>query len=191
VIDSPGPGDERFLSTLEAMKTLRILCICFAALAICSCNNSAKQEKSDKQPVDSFTATLKEQPIGKEKLHISLPADYSIRQKGGADFMVYYFDRADSTIKSDFSGGLYIGSAPSEFPPTDLTCQSSKIERMILQSLAVWRVYNCGDSSFFAQTVLDNTSGKEGSKKLHAFGKGKSQADLDKMMKIFATLTEK
>lgn len=168
------------------MKRINQLGLFFIAATLVCCNNAGKKKTTD-QAFDGFTSSLKETKVEGD-LYISLPETYSIRHKGGPDFMVYYWGPADSTAKAEYSGGIYLGNFPSEFPPTNDSCKSSTLKGKILDNEPDWKVFTC-DSSFFLQTIIDN-KGDKSADKLHAFGKGVVGSE-DNVMKVFATLKRK
>ena len=169
------------------MKKMIRLFLFLIAPVFFSCNNSVKKKTGTDNVIDSFTSTLKENKVEGE-LYISLPETYSVRHKGGADFMVYYLGPADSTVVPSFSGGIYLGNFPSEFPATNDSCKTSSIKGKILDNAPEWKIFTC-DSSFFLQTIIDN-KGDKSADKLHAFGKG-IVGNEEKVLKMFATLKRK
>jgi hypothetical protein len=162
------------------MKKLSLpLFITFAFVLSCTNNN---KEKSN----DPFISSLSESSLGNTGYKVSIPKDYTIRQKGGEDFMVYYITTNDSTIKAAFSAGMYFGDAPTEFSTPADSCNISTSNYKILGKDQSWKQYNCSDSLFFVQTIIDNKN-KQGSK-IHAFGRGTSRENLKKVMDIFSTM---
>ena len=169
------------------MRTISNLALYFIILSFFSCNGSDRKSTETGHFVDSFTGGLKEKKIV-DDLYISLPESYSIRKKSGPDFSVYYFGPADSTIKADFSGGIYLGNFPQEFTAANDSCKNSSIKGKILDDAPNWKIFTC-DSSFFLQTIIEN-KGDKSADKLHAFGKG-TVGNEEKVLKVFATLKRK
>jgi hypothetical protein len=146
-----------------------------------SCKSTGQKKDSN----DPFITSLVEKKIGSSDFHISLPADYSVRQKGGPDFTVYYFSTADSTVKPAFSGGMYLGNFSTEFPPVNDSCKTTSIKSALMGKERDWKLFSC-DSSFFVQTMIDNKK-DESASRIHAFGRGNTKEDIQKMLKIFST----
>jgi len=118
---------------------------------------------------------------------ISIPRDYSIKEKEGPDFTVFYFAPTDTTVKDKFSGGIYFGNYPSKFGSPNDTCKSEIITGDILDGHTDWTVYTCG-KDFSIQTITASKSGQGWNNRIHAFGHGKSKSELFKMLKIYSTL---
>jgi hypothetical protein len=162
------------------MKSSTILFAAFVFLSSCKSTPTGKDATND-----SFLSGLVKQHISTSGFSISLPADYKIRQKEGPDFTVYYFAPADSTLKAAFTGGMYLGNFPSEFGPENDSCKSSTIKAILLGKERDWKSFSC-DSSFFAQTIVDNKDGD--ATKVHVFGRGTTAENLNRMIRIFSTL---
>jgi hypothetical protein len=162
------------------MKSSTILFAAFVFLSSCKSTPAGKEATND-----PFLSGLQKQPISNSGFEISLPTDYKIRQKQGADFTVYYFAPADSTLKAAFTGGMYLGNFPSEFGAESEGCKTSTIKGMLLGKEREWKLFSC-DSSFFAQTIVDNKD--ESAAKVHVFGRGTSADNLNRMIRIFSTL---
>jgi hypothetical protein len=136
---------------------------------------------------DSFLKDLSEKRIGDSKFKISLPRDYSIKEKRGEDFSVYYFNPIDSTNKDSLSGGIYFGNYPSEFKPDNDSCKIEKINSKLLNHSAEWKVYDC-NNQFSLQTIVTNDKNEGWDELIHAFGSCKSKEDLIKLLLIYSTM---
>ncbi len=148
---------------------------------------SCKQKNQTPGPDNAFVKTLKEQAVGNSGFLVSLPENYSVRQKGGADFKVYYFAPADSTLTALFTAGIYLGNFPTEFSPASDSCKTATTREKLLGKNAEWKIFSC-DSSFFVQAIVDNKYSEGWNSKLHAFGKGSVAADKEKVFTILSTL---
>lgn len=152
-----------------------------------SCNNS--NQKTDIL-TQNFLDSLVEKQVGQLSYYISIPAKYNLTEKEGPDFSVFYFADSDTTAMTGFSGGMYFGNHPSEFPPGNDLCNVRTIESPILGSNSSWTIYEC-DGEFAVQTIVDSKSGKGWNSQIHVFGHGKSKEDLDKILAIYSTLRKK
>jgi len=157
----------------------RFLLFILLATSVFSCKNDDKKQDNNN---NAFVRSLKENKVGNSGLTVSLPADYTVREKGGEDFKVYYLMPADTTILPAFAGGIYIGVSPSEFPPNGSNCKTDSLKSKLLDGEPQWKKFSC-DSSLFIQTIIDHNNTK-----IHAFGKGKTEADLKKVLDIYSTL---
>lgn len=157
----------------------QFILIVFLVGSLFSCKNGDK--KQDKNSIE-FINSLKENKIGNSGLTVSLPANYTVREKGGEDFRVYYLMPADTTILPAYAGGIYIGAAPSEFTPSGTNCKTDSLRSKLLDGDPQWKKFSC-DSSYFIQTIITHKDSR-----MHAFGKGKTESDLKKVLDIFSTL---
>ncbi len=69
------------------------------------------------------------QPAGAPVLLIDLPLGYSLERRQGADFEVYYIQRARDTRGAPPKDGMgiYVGHAPSFSPPRDARTRSALV----------------------------------------------------------------
>jgi hypothetical protein len=103
-----------------------------------ACNGATKQTI----PADSpFKKSLVQKEVVGTYYLISLPAKYMIKESRGVDFSVYYFYPADTTNKTAFQGGFYLGNAPGGFE-VDTLCKQEDRNGYILGSNEKWSVYN-------------------------------------------------
>ncbi|MBS1542513.1 MAG: hypothetical protein JST14_02670 [Bacteroidetes bacterium] len=119
--------------------------------------------------------------------YISMPNKYSITEKEGPDFSVFYFADSGTTSATSISGGMYFGNFPSEFPPKSDSCKVRTMDSQILGNKSSWTIYEC-DREFAIQTIVESNSGEGWNSQIHAFGHGKSKEDLDKILAIYSTL---
>lgn len=120
--------------------------------------------------------------IGKTEYYVSLPDSYAVREKGGADYTVYYFMPQDTLAKPVFAAGMYIGNYPSEFEPSGSNCKVDSVSSDLLDTARKWKLFIC-DSSWFVQTIF-----KTDSSSIHAFGKGNDSVSMRKALAIFETI---
>lgn len=126
--------------------------------------------------------------------YISLPPDFCIKRVEGSDFVVYYFNPADTTHRDTFSFGLYIGNFPSGFKQSDEHCNKEVLIGNLLAKPCKWGIYHCNDH-YFIETIIENgdiNTGEEwpilrSDEKIHAFGNSKKKEDLDTILEIFST----
>jgi hypothetical protein len=163
------------------MKNYFILLFTICLFTIFAC-----ERKQSKKTIDTFKSTLIEKQLPNTKFFISIPADYFIREQEGPDFSLYYFLPTDTLKPSKYSGGLYLGYAPSEFQPD--SCKAYIQKSVILKSNREWTINNCKEGYTIQTIVSDN---KDSGLKIHAFGNSKNKEDINKVLKIFSTLKHK
>lgn len=153
-------------------------------LVFLSCKDNSQKGNEVKQ---TFLDSLVEEQIGGMNYYISLPINFSIEKKEGPDFSVFYFANTDTTAANSFSGGMYFGNHPSEFPPENDSCKVETIDSKILAESSTWTVYKC-NGEFLAQTIVDSRSDERWNNQIHVFGHAKKEVDLDKVLAIYSTL---
>ena len=174
---------------MKTIDKLPFYCI-FAIVFISSCVNFHNQKYDANRTDESFTKSLKEKQIGNSNFYISIPTDYSIKENRGPDFSTFYIIPTDTTIKGDFSCGLYFGNFPSLFPPDNNNCKTETVKSEILNKNKEWTVYVYGND-YSIQTIVENKKNEGWNEKVHAFGHGKSVTEVDKILKIYSTLRTK
>lgn len=172
--------------TLTKFLIVTIMTIQF----LCSCNNLDQAQVNNVKTKNSFKNTLVETQISHTNFYISLPSDYTITSKDGPDFSVYYFSPTDTTIKADFSGGLYFGNFPSEFEKDNDSCITTTLKSKILETNAEWTIYKC-NSEYTLQTIIDSKSGEGWNARIHSFGNAKSEEEMYKVLDIYSTLKQR
>ncbi|GHT78549.1 hypothetical protein FACS189464_2190 [Bacteroidia bacterium] len=173
--------------------------VLFLALTLIACTPTAKNKSADNNnppPSDTFKASLSEMQLEeslysilKSRFYISLPKNYAIEPMYGEDFTVYYFHPADTALKNALTGGIYFGNHPSFHSGKEKT-ETRKAP--ILGKTRKWEI-TLGDSVYNVQTVFEQSRiGKwydDGWQVyIHAFGQAQSQAEIDQLLSIFATL---
>ncbi|WP_286840838.1 MULTISPECIES: hypothetical protein [Sphingobacterium] len=147
--------------------------------------------KSVDHSVDTtFVKSLEERQLGGSKYSISLPTDYAMNETNGEDFSVYHFYPADTTDHTGFSGGLYFGNHPSQFPAKSRSCKTEHLKIEIFGQDVSWTIYNCNED-YSIQSIMYSKSGEGWNELVHMFGKAKSTKDLDKLLFIFKTMKKK
>ncbi|MFY9311036.1 MAG: hypothetical protein WAQ28_18480 [Bacteroidia bacterium] len=174
-------------STLSTLLCLPL----FFVLASCSDSMKDAQTADTETQTDSTTRILlTEVPVGKSNYLISIPENYVLTENEGPDFYVYYINPSDSTDTLSFTAGMYFGNHPSKFKPLNDSCITDVMNGIILESNTDWTVYNC-KGSYSAQTIADSKSDEGWNALVHAFGNGRSEADVHQVIDIFATLRKK
>jgi hypothetical protein len=143
--------------------------------SLIACNSSDKKD-------NKYIGSLKETPIGNSGLKISIPANYTVRTKGGPDFIVYYFTPTDSTIVAPYSAGMYIGDFPTEFTATSDSCKTDSVKGQLFGTERIYKRFYC-DSTYLVQIIADHNKSK-----LHVFGKSRSEDGIRKVLEIFSTV---
>ncbi len=121
---------------------------------------------------------------------VSLPTDYAMDEINGEDFSVYSFYSADTTNHTGFSGSIYFGNHPSQFPAKSKSCKTENLKSEILDQNVNWTIYDCNEGNSI-QTIMDSKSGEGWNQLIHVFGNAKSNKDLDKLLFIFTTMKKK
>ncbi len=148
------------------------------AIVIISSLVACKDVPGEKDKKTKSTETR----IGKTEYFVTLPDSYAVREKGGADYTVYYFMPQDTLAKPVYAGGLYIGHSPMEFEPSGSNCLVDSVSSNLLDKARNWKIFIC-DSSWFVQTII-----KDSSSSIHAFGKGNDSLSMRKALAIFETI---
>lgn len=130
---------------------------------------------------------LVERALGKTGFFVSLPSTYTLRSTDAADFLVYYFTPTDTTVHTQFTGGIYLGGHPQGVDSAAAGCQVRRVPATLLGRPATWRVQRCA-TGYTLNAVFDSQSGQEWSPVINAFGEAKSVAELRQLLAIFATL---
>ncbi|WP_293901792.1 hypothetical protein [Sphingobacterium sp. UBA5670] len=172
------------------MKIQLTMIVLLTTLTLPSCGQN-NDHKAVHNSVDiTFIKSLEERQLGESKYSIYLPTDYAIGETNGEDFSVYYFNPADTTNHTGFSGGLYFGNHPSQFPAKSKSCKTEHLKNEIFDQDVSWTIYNCnGDYSI--QSIIYSKSGEGWNEMIHMFGNAKSTKDLDKLLFIFKTMKKK
>ena len=116
---------------------------------------------------------------------ISVWNGYSIEEKNGPDFTIYYLYPTDTTKKLYGNGGIYFGGYPQRI-------RSERDKKLIKDSLLngtllgrkiMWTIFDYGNS-LSAETVLELGAHD----KISAFASGQSYSDIDSLIRTFESL---
>lgn len=126
--------------------------------------------------------------LGDTGLFLTLPSGFALKTTNAADFLVYYFAPADTTVQADFSGGLYLGSQP-QGDVTDTTggCRTRRATAVLLGRPATFVIHRCA-TGYTVSSVFASRSGRGWDAQVDAFGEAKSAAGLRQLLAVFATL---
>ena len=139
------------------------------------------------RPPAAPAPSLVEQALGNSGFFVSLPRTYTLKSTDAADFLVYYFAPADTTVKTSFTGGLYLGGHPQGEGPAAAGCQVRRVPTTLLGRPATWRIQRC-TTGYTLNAVFESHSDQGWSPLINAFGEAKSAAELRQLLAIFATL---
>lgn len=165
-----------------------------AALSLSACQPDQPPKASQAPvvgpaaPVVASPPPLVEQPLGKTDFYLSIPARFALKTTDGPDFLVYYFAPADTTVRADFSGGLYLGGHPQEDETDTIAgCQTRRVAVPMLGHPATFTIHRCA-TGYTVNSVFDSHSGRGWDAQVNAFGEAKSAAGLRQLLAVFATL---
>jgi len=131
---------------------------------------------------------LVEQRLGTTNFYLSLPPGFALKATNAADFLVYYFAPADTTVRADFTGGLYLGNQPQgDEPDSAAGCRTRRAAVTLLGHPATFSIQRCA-TGYALSSVFDSHSGRSWDGQANAFGEAKSAAGLRQLLTIFATL---
>lgn len=142
------------------------------------------------KPVASVVASppLMEQPLGKTDFYLSIPSGFALKTTDAADFLVYYFAPADTTVRADFTGGLYLGNQPQGNEANTMPgCQTRRAAVTVMGRPVTFAIRRCA-TGYTINSVFDSHSGRTWDGQANAFGEAKSAAGLRQLLAIFATL---
>lgn len=178
-------------------KTKLTISLVLMALLLISCQGYKNKNSENALTDDLYTNNdltddlyleeLVERQLEKSKFFISIPADYTIEVKDGADFYVCYFYSADTNVEASFNGGIYFGNHPDGFSKDGDSCKTENTKSTILYQNADWKIYNCNEK-YSVQTIIENYKTEGWDDLIHAFGHANSKADLIKLMTVFKTI---
>jgi hypothetical protein len=165
-----------------------------AALGLAGCrenDHSAASRTAAKIPADTLAASplpMREQQLGTTGFYLTLPSGFALKATNAADFLVYYFAPADTTVRADFTGGLYLGTQPQGDEPDSIAgCRTRRAATILLGHPATFSVRRCA-TGYAISSVFDSHSGRAWDAQANAFGEAKSAAGLRQLLAVFATL---
>src|SRR5690348_15655304 len=109
----------------------------FAIISFLSLSCKENNQK-DNIVTQNFMDSLIEMQVGQMNYYISLPTKFEIKEKEGPDFSVFYFAESDTTALTSFSGGMYFGNFPHQFPPKNDSCKIKTIDSQVLEKKLSW-----------------------------------------------------
>lgn len=148
-----------------------------------------KSSKELPPPAAAPAPPLVEKALGTSGFFVSLPGTYALKSTDAADFVVYYFAPADTTVQTSFTGGIYFGGHPQGDNKVAADCQVRRVPATLLGRSATWRVQRCA-TGYTLSAVFDSHSGQGWSPLINTFGEAKSAAELRQLLAIFATLRQ-
>lgn len=173
-------------------RTIRLLAGA-AVLGVTACQSpdqpaaAVRPAKAQSQPAAPPAPELVEQALGKTGFFVSLPSTYALKSTDAADFLVYYFAPADTTVRTHFTGGIYFGGHPQGIDSAAAGCQVRRVPATLLGRPATWRVQRCA-TGYALDAVFDSHSAEDWNPLINTFGEAKSAAELRQLLAIFATL---
>jgi len=170
---------KKFKSTL----LLLTIVLMFGANA---CINSEKRKFID----SAFKKSLIEQKVKGTNYTIQLPDTYQIKERRGVDFSVYYFSPSDTTNKTSFRGGFYLGNNGAGFGRDYDSCETRTVSSVILNVEENWSLYDC-NGKYHIEIITDSKTGLDWATMLHAFGRADSEIELKKLLEVYSTLEVK
>ena len=173
---------------------------CAALLGVCALNlvgcrgndqPAANIAIVPKAPVDTVATRalpMVEHQLGETDFYLSLPRGFALKSTNAADFLVYYFAPADTTVQADFTGGLYLGTQPQgDVTDTTAGCQTRSAATTLAGQPATFTIHRCA-AGYSISSVFDPRSGRGWDAQSNAFGDAKSAAGLRQLLAVFATL---
>ena len=151
----------------------------------CSCRSLEGRRNDTARQQSGLSSRLTLQ-LGKSAFYLSLPPDYQIKEINGIDFTVYYFQPKDSTHTSMGKGGIYVGGHPGRRGAEGDNCIAGNRPGVMLNKLVSWDTYSCTSKAFMETIVAVDPY-----LKIHAFGEAKDKQELEKLLPVFSSLTQK
>jgi len=158
-----------------------VLIFLFITLLLFSCNSRTTNSIDTNSTRQKITKKLSSNSDYK----ISIWNDYSIEEKNGPDFTVYYLYPTDTTKKLFGNGGIYFGGHPQRIRPDGekKLIKDSLLNGNLLGKKTTWTIFDYG-SSLSAETILELGDYD----KVSAFAYGHSYSDIDSLIKTLESL---
>jgi len=129
-----------------------------------------------------------EQRLGDTDFYLTLPTGFRVKSTNAADFLVYYFAPADTTVRADFTGGLYFGSQPQgDVTDTTSGCRTRRATMLLLGRPTPVTIHRCA-TGYTVSSVFASRSGRGWDAQVDAFGEAESAAGLRQLLAVLATL---
>ena len=134
---------------------------------------------------DSTRQKITKQLSSNSDYKILLWNDYSIKERNGPDFTVYYLYPTDTTKKLSGNGGIYFGGHPQRIQPDGdkKLIKDSLMNGNLLGKKITWTIFDYGNS-ISAETILELGNYD----KVSAFAYGQSYSDIDSLIRTLESL---
>ena len=158
-----------------------LISLCIFLFSCSSRTNNSGNRISAKQKTVRWLASNSE-------YQISVWGNYSIEERNGPDFTVYYLYPADTTKKLFGNGGIYFGGHPQRIRPDGdkKLVKDSLITGTLLGKKVGWTIFDYG-TSISAETILEMGDYE----KISAFAHGYSYSDIDSLISVLESLKRK
>lgn len=153
----------------------------FAIFLFFSCNRGTNNSIDTSSPRQKVTKKI----FSNSDYNISVWNDYTIEEKKGPDFIVYYLYPTDTTKKLFGNGGIYFGRHPQQIRPVGekKLVKDSLLNGNLLGKPITWTIFDYGNS-LSAETILELGDYE----KVSAFAYGHSYSDIDSLIKTLESL---
>jgi hypothetical protein len=160
---------------------LNAIIFLFFTFIIFSCNSKSNNSIDKVTTRQKITKNLSSNSDYK----ISVWNDYSIEEKNGPDFTVYYLYPTDTSKKIFGNCGIYFGGHPERIRPDGdkKLIKDSLINGNMLGKKTSWTIFDYGNS-LSAETILEFGDYD----KVDAFANGQSYSDIDSLIKTLESL---
>jgi hypothetical protein len=159
----------------------QVLLFLFITFLFFSCNSRTNNSIDTISTRQKITKKLS----SNSDYHISVWNDYSIQERNGPDFTVYYLYPTDTTKKLFGNGGIYFGGHPKRIRPDGdkKLIKDSLINGNLLGKPITWTIFDYGNS-ISAETILELGDYE----KISAFAYGQSYSDIDSLIRTLESL---
>ncbi|MDO7874407.1 hypothetical protein Q5H93_06655 [Hymenobacter sp. ASUV-10] len=138
-------------------------------------------------PAPNYRPATK-QRLGDTDFYLTLPRGFALKSTNAADFLVYYFAPADTTVRADFTGGIYLGSQPQgDVADTTNGCRTRRATVSLLGRPTPVTIHRCA-TGYTVSSVFASRSGRGWDAQVDAFGEAKSAAGLRQLLAVLAML---
>jgi hypothetical protein len=160
----------------------------FLFTAFCVLFVSCKSETNNSVDTISARQKITKKLSSNSDYQISVWNDYSIEEKNGPDFTVYYLYPTDTTKKLFGNAGIYFGGYPQRIRPDGdkKLVRESLISGNLLGKKIAWTIFDYGNS-ISAKTILELGDYD----KVSAFAYGHSYSDIDSLTNVLESLKRK
>ena len=157
-------------------------------ISVCIFLFSCSSRTNDSGDKTSSIQKIVRRLTSNSEYQISVWGNYSIEERNGPDFTVYYFYPADTTKKLFGNGGIYFGGHPQHIRPDadKKLVKDSLIVGNLLGKKVDWTIFDYG-TSISAETILEMGDYE----KISAFAHGYSYSDIDSLISALESLKRK